>query len=101
MVISKADSEKEFNSFFASFNDVFVIVLTAFYAISLVAFPIFGIYKILKNFEILGDEDFYGRYEYLISDLVLTKRSTTMYHMFFVITRIIISFTLIFMRNVP
>lgn len=101
IVISNSETKEEFDSFFNTFNDKFVVALTLFYSLALLIFPVFGWYKIIRNYELLEDPDFNGQYEYLISDLVLSERSSTYYHMLFVTSRIIISFVLIFMRNLP
>jgi len=96
-------NEKEYDAFFKGFNNRFCFGLTIFYAIALLFFPIFGIYKIYrgnKNKELDSDE-FQEKYNYLISDLDLSKFSTSMYHMFFVCNRIIIAITLAFLRDLP
>ena len=100
-MISNSESEKDFKEYFGTFNDVFVFCLTIVYFICVIVFPIFGIYKILRNFEILEEPDFFARYEFLISDLDLSSKSKSMYHMIFVVTRVIIALTLIFMRDLP
>jgi len=102
LVISGSEG-KDYDEFFKGFNNRFCFALTVFYAVSLFIFPFFGIYKIYrgsKNEELDSDE-FQEKYNYLISDLNLSKFSTSMYHMFFVCNRIIIAITLVFMRSLP
>ena len=58
LVISSSEGA-EFDGFFKGFNNRFCFGLTIFFAISLVIFPFFGIYKIYcgnKNKELDSDE---------------------------------------------
>jgi hypothetical protein len=102
LAISTSDG-KDYDEFFKGFNNRFCFSLTVFYAISLFIFPIFGIYKIYvgSKWKILDSDDFQHSYNYLVSDLNLSKFSTSMYHMFFICNRIIIATTLVFMRSLP